>query len=207
MSKAWVFFRQWIPTIWKFASFTFTLSLPPPCSSFSQAEVIAVLTYTELFRSSWLPGLCRRKVTSVAQLSLLLCSALVFLTSTPGWTPRTQRALPTIIFLHLKWAHCLHFQDHRFQKRQMKPFPRTWNHICALESPIRLLAVSSVVSLLLFCLLCNRRNVETSTVRGGSCPGDKGLQQRGTSWKRVKLWEAPPGYRHPAWDIFYKSLV
>lgn len=150
MSRAWVFFRQQLPTFCKSASSTLTLSLPPPCSSFNQAEVTAVLTYTALFRSSWLPDLCRRKVTSVAQPSLLHCSALIFLALMPGRTPRTQRALPTIIFLHLKWAHCLHFQDHRFQKRQMKSFPRTWNHICALESPIRLLVGTSVVSILLF---------------------------------------------------------
>lgn len=176
----------------------------PPCSSFNQAEVTAVLTYTALFRSSWLPDLCRRKVTSVAQPSLLHCSALIFLALMPGRTPRTQRALPTIIFLHLKWAHCLHFQDHRFQKRQMKSFPRTWNHICALESPIRLLVGTSVVSILLFFVCAVTEGMWKHAPRGAA----RALVTRSCSkgappWKRVKLWEAPPGYRHAAWDFLF----
>lgn len=102
-----------------------------------------------------------------------------------------QRAVPTIAFLHLKWAHCPSFWDHHLQRGHVKSFPRTWNHVCALDLQVKLLPGPSGVSVLLFCLHRNRRNVGTCPEQSVPVgPSDEWAAKKGApSRKKAKLWK------------------
>lgn len=219
MSRGWAFFRHTTSIFWKSARWG-------ACGwhclfsyrSFPLASLLS-LRLPPNHHHAWMqcfiweqPAACldTQKVTSIAQLSLLFCSAVAFLKWKPGKALGTQRALPTITFFHLKWAHCPHLWDHRFQRRHMKSFPRTWNHICALDSQVRLLWAHLGFQFYFFVSTVTERMWECTPV-GHTAQlvpwWHKSHSERCTLMGQSKALGAP-GFRQPAWDIFFlKRLV
>lgn len=128
----------------------------------------------------------------------------------PGRMPEGQ--CPQSLFLHLKWAHCPHFQDHHLQRGM-------WNPSQEPETTFVLLMHKQNCS---WAHLGFRLYFFVSIVTGGMwehapsrayqlAPVMSELQWKGHPHrKKAKLWGVwgTPGFRHPAWDfVFLKGWL